>query len=150
MWPKFKTLYKAKENEGILLLHIGYSASDGVEDYYRVIAMSMYCQQDRLILDVNVIVTSHILLETEQMVRIWYHRSVHVWAHLSAYNNVIVIDQWTSHSQLEIVRVKWRMVIDASTKLPMVAGRRTQDCIQKVSMSESNVKLNILSPPFVV
>jgi len=77
-----------------------------MEDYYQMIVMSTYCQQNRLIIDVNLVVTFRILLETEQMAGIWYQRSLNVWVHLSAYNNVIVIGQWTSHSQQETARVE--------------------------------------------
>ena len=75
---KLKNLRNVKVNKEVLLLHAKHSASGWMEEYCRVIAMTMYYQLESLMLDVHVDTTPppHGCQEKEWIIMPMYRQSV--------------------------------------------------------------------------
>jgi len=55
--PKSEWLHKVKPHMEMLLLPAEHSAPGFLEECHRVMAMTMYCQLESLMLDVGVVIT---------------------------------------------------------------------------------------------
>ena len=57
MLPKLEGLHKAKAHKEMLLFPTEHSAPGSLEECHGVIAMTMYCELDSLMLDAGVVIT---------------------------------------------------------------------------------------------
>ena len=57
MLPKSERLHKVKAHKQMLLLPAEHSGPGSLEECHGVIAMTMYCQLESLILDTGVVIT---------------------------------------------------------------------------------------------